>query len=128
GTVYAAWTQFAFQPRDQTVLVAHSTDHGTTFSSPVVATRGQPGLSPDLAVGPTGTVYLTFRNLPEPRETRGEIGLTFSPNGGRTFTAVTTVAPIRPFDSRAFSGKDQRTCGDTPFDCRSGFTFPRFIS
>jgi hypothetical protein len=128
GTVYAAWTQFAFQRRDQTVLVAHSTDHGATFTSPVVATRGQPGLFPDLAVGPTGTVYLTFRNIPEARDAQGEIGLTFSPNGGRTFTAVSTVTRFRPFDSTAFSGADRRECGDAPYRCRTGFTFPRFIS
>jgi hypothetical protein len=129
GSVYAAWTQFAYQPRDRTILVASSADHGTTFSSPVVATRGQPGLYPDLAIGPTGNIYLTFRSPPDLADAGGqEIGLTFSPNGGRTFAAVARVATIRPFDSTAFSGGDQRTCGAGRYRCRSGFTFPRFIS
>jgi hypothetical protein len=129
GNVYAAWTQYAYQPSDRNILVAGSDNHGRTFSPPVVATRGQPGLFPDLAIGSTGTVYLSFRGLQKPEEDRGdEIGLVFSPNGGRSFTAVSTVARIRPFDSASFSRGDNRTCGDGLFKCASGFTFPRFIS
>jgi hypothetical protein len=129
GTVYAAWVQFGFNRSESTVLVARSTDSGRNFSEPVIATPGLPGLSPDLAVGPTGILYLTFRNFPKVSAESGQfIGLTFSPNGGRTFTAVTKVATIRPFDSSRFSGGPGRTCGDGLYACRSGYTFPRFIS
>jgi len=111
------------------VLVARSSDAGRSFSRPLIATPGLPGLSPDLAVGPTGILYLTFRNFPKVSSETGEfIGFTFSPNGGRTFTAVSKVAKIRPFDSIRFSDDSARTCGEGPLACRSGYTFPRFIS
>jgi hypothetical protein len=36
------------------------------------------------------------------------------------------VVPFDPFVSGAFSGNGARECGDAPFDCPSGETFPRF--
>src|SRR5438270_6675618 len=36
------------------------------------------------------------------------------------------VVPFTPFLSEQFSGNGARECGDAPFNCPSGQTFPRF--
>jgi hypothetical protein len=84
---------------------------------------------PDLAVGPDGKVYLTFRTSP----TAGQrpIWLARSTDGGRTFSSPQPVATFQTFDFEQFSGGGGDAfgnCGDGPFACASGFTFPVFRS
>jgi Neuraminidase (sialidase) len=45
---------------------------------------------------------------------------------GQTFTSARLAVTYAPFDSGQFSGNGARECGDVPFNCPTGFTFPRF--
>jgi hypothetical protein len=45
---------------------------------------------------------------------------------GKRFSMARVVVTYTPFVSRRFSGNGARECGDGPFACPTGFTFPRF--
>ncbi|HEV2256036.1 MAG TPA: hypothetical protein VGS06_23050 [Streptosporangiaceae bacterium] len=45
---------------------------------------------------------------------------------GQTFSKAQIVVDYTPFVSEQFSGNGARECGDAPFDCPTGQTFPRF--
>src|SRR5262249_11515666 len=46
-------------------------------------------------------------------------------DAGATFSQARLVLNFTPFVASAFSGNDSRQCGDAPFNCPTGFTFPR---
>jgi hypothetical protein len=143
GNVYLAWARLTpgLAPLVDVLEVSRSTDHGRTFSAPVPVVQPDLPLAtpPDLAVGPDGAVYLAFHTFSAGVSLRGEVGqfdgiwLAKSVDGGRSFLPPMPVAKIKPFDSTAFSGDPlgplgPNTCGDGPFACPSGLTFPRFQS
>jgi len=68
GNVYVAWAQFNGFAPNNVILFSRSTDHGMTFSAPIrIAPVNVGGAEfADLAVGPDGNVYLTFRTFPSP--------------------------------------------------------------
>ncbi|MBI3647443.1 MAG: exo-alpha-sialidase [Actinobacteria bacterium] len=130
GNVYVAWAQFAgFAPNDR-ILFSRSTDHGKTFSAPISASPEVVGAAQfaDLAVGPDGTVYLTYRTFTFPLPGTNAIWLQRSTDGGVSWSAPVQVAGIAPFDSSQFSGNGTGDCGDGPFSCPTGLTFERFSS
>src|SRR5205823_11374383 len=45
---------------------------------------------------------------------------------GQTFSKARIVVNYPAFVSGQFSGSGARECGDSPFNCPTGFTFPRF--
>ena len=45
---------------------------------------------------------------------------------GKTFSKAKIAVTFSPFMSGEFSGNGARECGDGPFACPTGFTFPRF--
>jgi hypothetical protein len=126
GSVYVAWAKYSGYASNNAILFSRSTDHGQTFSRPI---RVTPGLAQeqfaDLAVGPDGAVYLTFRAYAGPRPASNAVWLVKSTDGGVTWTKPSLVAPITPFDSTQFGGDD---CGDGPFACATGLTYSRFGS
>ncbi len=129
GNVYVGWARYnGFAPNNH-ILFSRSTDHGKTFTTPI---RVTPALSEeqfaDLAVGPDGAVYLTFRTFTHQPSTFDGIWLVRSTDGGLSFSAPVLLARIQPFDSNQFSGNGSGDCGDVPFDCPSGLTFSRFAS
>jgi len=112
------------------VLFSRSTDHGQTFSAPI---RISPGLASesfaDVAAGPDGAVYVTYRSYAVQSHTADAIWLVKSTDGGQTFGTPRLVATITPFSSDQFTGGTGGVdCGDGPFACPSGFTFSRFDS
>ncbi|HEX6023135.1 MAG TPA: sialidase family protein [Solirubrobacter sp.] len=114
---------------DFTIQVVRSTNHGRTFSAPaVIAGAPDTASMPDLAVGPDGTVYVVFRSAPGggPRP----VWIARSTDGGASFSPAQLVAEFPSFDSRTFALTAVETpqCGDGPFACPSGFTFPFFWS
>jgi hypothetical protein len=130
GNVYVAWSQYdGFAPTNA-VLFSRSTDHGLSFSRAVRVTPVERGTASfaDLAVGPDGTVYLTFLTYPSSSRPTWDIWLTRSTDGGVSFGAASHVATIQAFDSNQFSGTGAYDCGDGPFICPTGFTFSRFFS
>jgi hypothetical protein len=124
--VYVAWAKYSGYAPNNVILFSRSTDHGQTFSHPI---RVTPGLAQeqfaDLAVGPDGAVYLTFRTYAFPPSAGNAIWLVKSTDGGVTWSRPSPVASITPFDSSQFGGDD---CGDGPFACATGLTYSRFAS
>jgi hypothetical protein len=131
GNVYIAWSDFHGSGCNE-ILFSRSTDHGATFSTPIKISEGICGnQGPSIAVGKDGNVYVgweastggSFAKAP------GSInGAAFvrSTNFGQTFSMARIVETYTPFVSEQFSGNGARECGDGPFACPTGFTFPRF--
>jgi hypothetical protein len=108
------------------ILFSRSTDGGRTFSRPQRLTQGKAEEQfADIGIGPEGAVYVTYREIAHQKSTQNRVRIVRSTNGGQSFSAPVTVAPIDPFDSTDY-GPD--TCGDGPFACPSGLTYARFSS
>jgi hypothetical protein len=131
GNVYAAWSDFHGAGCNE-ILFSRSTDHGATFSPPMKISTGICGnQGPSIAIGPAGQVYIAWE-----ANTGGAFGkatnatngaaFTVSTDFGRTFAKPRFVVNYVPFTSDMFSGNGARECGDAPFNCPTGFTFPRF--
>jgi hypothetical protein len=131
GNVYVAWSEYhAFGPANA-VLFARSTDGGDSFSRPFRVTPQEKGTASfaDLAVGPDGTVYLTYLTYPSSARPTADVWLLASTDGGVSFGKPIHVSSIELFDSNQFAGTTGTVdCGDGPFACESGFTFSRFFS
>jgi hypothetical protein len=130
--VYVAWSQYTgFAGKNNAVLFSRSTDQGLSYSSPFKVTPNEHGTASfvDLAVGPDGTVYLTYLTYPSSSRPTADVWLLRSDDGGVSFTSPSHVASIELFDSNQFAGATGTVdCGDGPFICESGFTFSRFFS
>jgi len=129
--VYVAWSQYKGKAANNSILLSRSTDHGLSFSPAIKVTPVEHGTGSftDLAVGPDGSVYLTYITYPSSSRPTSDIWLVRSTNGGVSFGAPSHVAPITRFDSDQFSGGTGAVdCGDGPFACPSGFTYSRFFS
>lgn len=131
GNVYAAWSDFHGSGCNE-ILFSRSTDHGATFSKPMKISEGICGnQGPSIAIGPSGQVYVGWEANTggskgvTPKAIVGA-GFTSSSDFGQTFTKPQIVLQYTPFTSEQFSGNGARECGDAPFDCPTGFTFPRF--
>src|SRR5256712_8069898 len=126
GSLYVAWARYNGYAPNNVILFSRSTDHGQTFSRPIRVTQGLfEEQFADLAVGPEGDVYLTFRTISHQPSTFDAIWLVKSTDGGASWSDPQVVARITPFDSDQFGGGD---CGDGPFACATGFTDSRFAS
>jgi len=126
GNVYVAWARYSGQAANNNIFFTRSTDGGRTFSKPTRITGGQAEEQfADIAIGPDGAVYVTYREIAHQKSTENRIRIVSSTDGGQSFSAPRTVAPIVPFESTDF-GPD--TCGDGPFACDSGLTYARFSS
>ena len=129
GNVYAAWSDFHGNACNE-ILFSRSTDGGQTFSQPLKLSSGIcNNQGPSIAIGTGGHVYVAWE---------GSTGGTFfqnavhgaafvsSDNYGASFSKARLATTYTPFTSEEFSGSGARECGDPPFDCPTGFTFPRF--
>lgn len=131
GNIYAAWSDFHGSGCNE-ILFSRSTDHGVTFSAPLKISSGICGnQGPSIVIGPAGQVYIGWQ-----ANTGGALekapgavdGAAFvsSTDFGQTFSKARIVVSYAPFTSDQFSGNGARECGDAPFNCPTGFTFPRF--
>jgi hypothetical protein len=129
GNVYVAWSRYSGKAANNVVLFSRSTDHGATFSTAIRASAGLGSESfADLAVGPDGTVWLTYREYAAQGKTADTIWVTRSTDGGQSFGNPQLVAQFTPFESTQFSGNGSDSCGDGAFACPTGFTYERFGS
>jgi hypothetical protein len=123
GNVYAAWSDYHGRGCNE-ILFSRSTDHGATFSAPLKLSSGIcSNQSPSIVIGPSGQVYVGWEAF-----LSGGSGAAFtsSTDFGKTFSMARVVVTYTPFSSGQFSGNGARECGDSPFSCPTGFTFPRF--
>ncbi len=130
GNVYAAWSDFHGSGCNE-ILFSRSTDGGATFSAPMKISTICNNQGPNIAIGPSGQVYVSWN-----ANTGGtfSLGSNFvrgaafasSSDFGASFGHDSIVVPFNQFTSSAFSGNGARDCGDGAFACPSGQTFPRF--
>lgn len=131
GNVYAAWSDFHGAGCNE-MLFSRSTDHGATFSKPIKVSGGICGnQGPSIAIGPSGQVSIAWEANTggskgvTPKAVSGA-GFASSTDFGQTFSKARIVVTYVPFVSEQFAGNGARECGDAPFNCPTGFTFPRF--
>lgn len=131
GNVYAAWSDFHGSGCNQ-ILFSRSTDHGATFSPPLKISSGIcSNQGPSIVIGPSGQVNIGWQAgtggafSKAPGSVNGA-GFVSSTNFGQTFSKARIVVTYSAFASGQFSGNGARECGDSPFACPTGFTFPRF--
>ncbi|HEV2347715.1 MAG TPA: sialidase family protein, partial [Actinocrinis sp.] len=130
GNVYAAWSDFHGSGCNE-ILFSRSTDHGATFSAPLKLSSGICGnQGPSIAIGASGRVFIGWQGNTGGSKQRapGAIsGAAFASSAdfGRTFGTAAIVVAYPPFVFEAFAGNGARECGDGPFACPTGFTFPR---
>lgn len=126
GNVYTAWSDFHGGGCDE-IVFSRSTDHGATFSHPLKISSGICiSQGPSIAIGPSGQVYVAWEALGVTPVGPTGAAFAFSNNFGQTFSKARLAVTYTPFVSRQFSGNGARECGDGPFACPTGFTFPRF--
>jgi hypothetical protein len=131
GYVYASWSDFHGSGCNN-IFISRSTDHGATFSAPMKISAGIcSNQGPSITFGGNGTVYVAWQGGTGgafAKATGSVNGAAFvaSSDNGQTFTAARLVTTYAPFISGQFSGNGARECGDTPFNCPTGQTFPRF--
>ena len=128
GTIYIGWVRYPGQAANNVLEVATSTDHGATFSKPVKVSQGHGEEQfADLAVGPDGSLYVTWRTFAHQKSTSNDIWVAKSTDGAETFSSPQAIASsIAAFDGEAFDPAG--SCGDGPFVCASGLTYPRFAT
>jgi hypothetical protein len=130
GDVFASWSDFHGSGCNE-ILFSRSTDHGQTFSPPLKVSSGICGnQGPSIAVGASGHVYIAWEGQTGGAfsKTPGAIsGAAFasSSDSGASFSKAGFALTYHPFVFEAFSGNGARECGDAPFNCPTGFTFPR---
>jgi hypothetical protein len=131
GNVYAAWSDFHGTGCNE-ILFSRSTDHGATFSAPLKISSNICGnQGPSIVVGPSGQVDVAWIGTTGGSKARAAntvSGAAFvsSTDFGQTFSKAGLAVTYTPFTSEEFSGNGARECGDVPFNCPTGFTFPRF--
>jgi hypothetical protein len=125
--VYVAWATYPGQSANNRMMFARSTDHGVTYSKPIAVDKGLSEKQfADLAVGPDGAVYLTYRTIAHQSSTANAVYVAKSTDGGASFGSPVRVAGFTPFEGADYgSGAG---CGDGPFACATGFTYSRFSS
>ena len=132
GNVYAAWSNFHGKNGCNEILFSRSTDHGATFSAPLKISSGICGnQGPSIVIGPKGQVDIAWQantggaKAHAPGTVDGA-GFVSSTDFGQTFSKAQIVVDYSPFVSSEFAGNGARECGDVPFNCPTGQTFPRF--
>ena len=131
GNVYAAWSDFHGSGCNE-ILFSRSTDQGASFSQPIKLSGGICGnQGPSIAIGPGGEVFIGWEAMTggafaKPKGAVTGAGFASSTDFGATFSKARIVVDYSPFVSEQFSGNGARECGDAPFNCPTGFTFPRF--
>jgi hypothetical protein len=131
GYVYASWSDFHGSGCN-TIFISRSTDHGATFSAPMKISAGIcSNQAPSITFGGSGKVYVAWQGgtggafAKAPGSVNGA-AFVASTDNGQTFSNAQLVTLYSPFISGQFSGNGARDCGDSPFNCPTGQTFPRF--
>jgi hypothetical protein len=131
GYVYASWSDFHGNGCNN-IFISRSTDHGATFSAPMKISAGIcSNQGPSITFGGSGKVYVAWQGgtggafSKAPGSVNGA-AFVASTDNGQTFSNARLVTLYSPFTSGQFAGNGARECGDSPFNCPTGQTFPRF--
>jgi hypothetical protein len=131
GYVYASWSDFHGSGCN-TIFISRSTDQGATFSAPLKISGGIcSNQGPSITFGGSGKVYVAWQGgtggsfMKAPGSVNGA-AFVASTDNGQTFSNAQLVTLYSPFTSGQFSGNGARECGDSPLNCPTGQTFPRF--
>jgi hypothetical protein len=152
GNVYFAWSRFSGNANPNNIYFVRSTDHGVTFSTPLVLTQSVSNVQdPDISVTGNGHVYVTYRQFASKQSHAVDsIQYVKSTDCGQTFSKPQTILTFEPYDAQdvsgpqptpAQTGRDDppspesgdapeagslaRDCGDFQDSCQSGYTFFR---
>lgn len=131
GYVYAAWSDFHGSGCNN-IFISRSTNHGVTFSAPMKISAGVcSNQGPSITFGGSGKVYVAWQGgtggafSKAPGSVNGA-AFVASTDNGQTFSNARLVTLYPAFTSSQFAGNGGRECGDSPFNCPTGQTFPRF--
>ena len=132
GTVYFAWSRFQGAAGGSNIYLVRSTDHGATFSNPMLLTQNVNDVQdPDIAVTSNGHVYVTLSASVKHGGTAVESVLyAKSTDCGSTFAPVRPLANYVGYNAadQAVGGGGARDCGDLASACVSGYSFMRLTS
>ena len=132
GTVYFAWSRFQGAAGGSNIYLVRSTDHGATFSNPMLLTQNVNDVQdPDIAVTSNGHVYVTLSASVKHGGTAVESVLyAKSTDCGSTFAPVRPLANYVGYNAadQAVTGGGARDCGDLASACVSGYSFMRLTS
>jgi hypothetical protein len=127
--VYMSWTLFPGAAGQDQILFARSTDHGATFSKPIIVSKSVANAQGSaVAATRDGAVFVFWRQFAAVANgVDSAIVFVKSSDGGKTFTDAATVALTEGYDREDLlvSGGFAEDCGSGPFACLSGFTFHR---
>jgi hypothetical protein len=126
-SVYFAWSRF--NTIYSNIYFARSTDHGVTFSNPILLTQSVNNVQfPDIAVTANGHVYVTFgATLHKGNQHFDVVMYAKSTNCGATFSPAQVLTAYTGYNVQDVSvlGGTARDCGDLTSACVSGYTLFR---
>ena len=128
GNVYFAWSRFTGNSAPSNIYFVRSTDHGRTFSNPVLLTSNSGNAQdPRIDVTGNGDVYVTFDVGALKNGQPDGIQVVKSTDGGATFGKPVQILTYTPWNESDVSvlGGANRDCGDDFDACVSGYTFFR---
>lgn len=122
GNVYFAYSRFT--NRTSNIYFSRSTDHGKTWSHPVVVTPSANSVQvPEVTVTGNGHVYITWvADIGHGSNASEGVQYAKSRNCGASFEPPRTVVK---FEGYAHRDGGNRDCGDFASACPSGYTFFR---
>ena len=147
GDVYFAWSRFTAS--NSNIYLVRSTDHGVTFSNPMLITTSTKNVQdPEIAVTGNGHVYVTWDQGSTSSGQPEGVGIAKSTNCGATFSPAKLLVSYNGYEvvdvpapaampqpqaqhddaesaDRDAAGSTARDCGDFLDACKSGYTFFR---
>jgi len=127
GNVYFAWSRFTgFNVSN--IYFVRSTDHGATFSAPMLLTPSSGNLQdPRIDITGNGDVYVTYDTGAMKNGQPAGVQIVKSTDGGVTFSKPTQLVTYAPWEEtdQSTAGGTNRDCGDGIDACVAGYTFFR---
>ncbi|MCU1677211.1 MAG: hypothetical protein JWM93_1969 [Frankiales bacterium] len=147
GNVYFAWSRFTAS--NSNIYFVRSTDHGATFSNPVLVTSSTKNVQdPEVSVTANGHVYVTWDQGDTNSGQPEGVGVAKSVSCGATFSPGKLLVSYVGYEAqdvsapaamsqpqaqrddalsaeREAAGSTARDCGDFADHCQSGYTFFR---